>query len=127
MKIFLCILLTTILVSIPGCGGSITSDPCTPVGLTVGPSAATVNHAAAAPNNAQIFVANPRFSGVCPSATAVLVNSNWTVSDTSVHLSVTQSGSTTATCTAAVASPVTVTATSADSNKFTGTAALTCN
>jgi hypothetical protein len=128
MRNFLSFLLAGVSISFVGCGGSISStDPCTVVGLTVGPSAATVNHAAAPPGNGQIFNANARFSGVCGSATAVLVNSNWTVSDPSVHLSVTQSGSTTATCTAALANPVTVTATSTDSNKFMGTAMLTCN
>jgi hypothetical protein len=126
MRILLSLLLAGILISTVGCGGH-TMDPCTVVGLNVGPASATVNHAAAPPANGQTFAASSRFFGVCGSATAIPPNANWSVSDPSVHLSATQGSSTTATCTAALASPVTVTAISADSHMFTGTATLTCN
>jgi len=127
MKILFSFLLTAILISILGCGGRTMMDPCTVVGLNVGPSSATVNHAAAPPANGQVFGVTSKFLGVCPSATAIPPNANWTVSDPSVHLSATQGSSTTATCTAALASSVTVTATSTDGRMLTGTATLTCN
>ena len=127
MKAFLFILLAAILISTLGCGGRTTTDPCTVVGLNIAPPTATVNHAAAPPANGEVFVANPRFLSVCGSATAIPVNSNWIVSDPSVHLSATQGTTVTATCTAALASPVTVTATSADGRMLTGQAMLTCN
>ncbi|HLK06322.1 MAG TPA: hypothetical protein VKV30_00205 [Candidatus Angelobacter sp.] len=128
MKIFLSLLPAGMLIFALGCGGhTTTTSGCTVVGLIVGPSAATVNHAASPPGNAQTFAAGSRFLGVCPSATAIPPNANWSVSDPSVHLSAAQGSSTTATCTGALASPVTVTATSTDGNLFMGTAALTCN
>jgi hypothetical protein len=70
-----------------------------------------------------------QFSGNpgCPAVTAALVNSNWTVSDPSVHLSALQATQVTATCTAAIATPVTVTATPVSGEMFTGHASLTCN
>ena len=127
MRIFLSLLLAGIVISTIGCGGHTMMDPCTVVGLNVGPGSATVNHTAAPPANGQSFFANPKFFSVCGAATAVPLNSNWTASDPSVHLSPAQGGTTTATCTAALASPATITAISADANKFTGTATLTCN
>jgi hypothetical protein len=55
------------------------------------------------------------------------VNSNWTVSDPSVQLSASQATQVTATCTAAVTTPVTITATPVSGEMFTGKASLTCN
>lgn len=128
MKVLLSIPVAAILICSLGCGGSLSST-CGPVGLNVGPAAATVNHAATPPGNTQTFSASFQFSGApgCPAVTAALVNSNWTVSDPSVHLSATQGTMVTATCTAALGSPATVTATPADGEMFTGKAALTCN
>jgi len=128
MKALLSIPLAAILISSLGCGGSIMSN-CGPVGLNVGPATATVSHAAAVPGNSQTFSASFQFrvTSGCAAITAALVNSNWTVSDPSVHLSATQGTMVTATCTATLASPATVTATPADGEMFTGKAALTCN
>jgi len=130
MRIFLSLLLAGILITL-GCGGhTIPMDPCTVVGLNVTPASATANHAAAAPANTASFGASSKFAGVCGSATAVLPVANWSVTDPSVHLSPAQGTSTTATCTAALAGPVTVTGTNAtpvNGQTFTGTATLTCN
>jgi hypothetical protein len=126
-KLLFIVLLSTAFLSTVGCGGS-TSD-CGASGLNVGPSAATVNHAAAPPGNSQTFSASFQFKNHpgCLAITAALVNSNWTTSDPSVHLSAPQATQVTATCTAAVATPVTITATPVSGEMFTGTAALTCN
>lgn len=127
-RILVGVLLSVPLVATMGCGGTNSPD-CGVIGLNVSPSAATVNHAAAPPGNSQTFSATFQFknSPGCPAVTAALVNSNWTVSDPSVHLSAAQATQVTATCTAAVASPVTVTATQASGGTFTGKASLTCN
>src|ERR1051326_3616210 len=127
MRIFLSLLLGGIVISTIGCGGHTMMDPCTIIGLTVGPASATVNHAAAPPTNGQSFVSNPRFFSVCGSATAIPLNSNWTASDPSVHLSPAPGGTTTATCPAPRVTPAPITATSADASKFIGTATLTSN
>ncbi|HEY2912337.1 MAG TPA: hypothetical protein VGK21_03165 [Candidatus Angelobacter sp.] len=126
-KLLLAILLSMVFVSIIGCGG--TSTDCGPNGLNVGPSATTVNHAATPPGNSQVFSASFQFknSPGCPAVTAALVNSNWTVSDPSVQLSAPQATQVTATCTAAITTPVTITATPVSGEMFTGKASLTCN
>jgi hypothetical protein len=126
-KILLALLLSVVLMSTIGCGGG--SPDCGVNGFNVGPSAATVNHAGAPPGNSQVFSASFQFknSPGCPAITAALVNSNWTVSDPSVHLSTPQATQVTATCTAAVATPVTITATPVSGEMFTGKASLTCN
>ena len=126
-KLLFVVLLSAAFASTIGCGGS--TPDCGVSGLSIGPSAATVNHAAAAPGNSQVFSATFQFKNGpgCPAVTAALVNSNWTVSDPSVHLSVPQAPQVTATCTAAVATPVTITATPVSGEMFTGNAALTCN
>lgn len=125
-KILFVVLLPLAFVSTIGCGG--VSPDCGVNGLNVGPSAATVNHAAP-PGNSQVFSASFQFknSPGCPAITAALVNSNWTVSDPSVQLSAPQSRQVTATCTAAVAAPVTITATQVGGEMFTGKASVTCN
>jgi len=130
VRLFLSLLLAGILITL-GCGGhTIPMDPCTVVGLNIIPASATANHAAAAPANAASFGASAKFAGVCGAGTAIPPIANWSVSDPSVHISLTQGSSTTATCTAALAGPVTVTGTNAtpiNGQTFTGTATLTCN
>ena len=127
-KLLSAVLLSMAFLSAVGCGGTASPD-CGPNGLNVGPSTATVNHAAAAPGNGQVFSAFFQFKNNpgCPAITAALVNSNWTVSDPSVELSAPQATQVTATCTAAVATPVTITATPVSGEMFTGKASLTCN
>jgi len=113
------------LASTVGCGGS----DCV-VGLNVTPGTANVNHSAASPGNSQAFNSSSHFSGNsgCVGLNmAARVSSNWVASDPSVQLSASPSPQVTATCTAAVANPVTVTATSADGKILTGKASLTCN
>ena len=111
-KLLLAVLLSMAFLSAVGCGGTASPD-CGVNGLNVGPSAATVNHAAAPPGNNQVFSAFFQFKSNpgCPAVTAALVNSNWTVSDPSVQLSAPQATQVTATCTATLATPVTITAT----------------
>jgi hypothetical protein len=125
-RFFVGVSLGLMLLSTMGCGG----NDCGVTGLSVGPATATVDHAAATPANSQVFVATDHFgggNGVCTANAAALVNSNWTVSDPSVHLSATQGFQVTATCTAAIANPVTITATTLGSPMSTGKASLTCN
>ncbi|HEY2360512.1 MAG TPA: hypothetical protein VGK36_05315 [Candidatus Angelobacter sp.] len=126
-KLLLAILLSMVFVSTIGCGGS--SPDCGVNGLNVTPASITVNHAAAPPGNSQVFSASFLFKSNpgCPAITAALVNSNWTVSDPSVQLSAPQATQVTATCTAAVAAPVTIMATPVSGEMFTGKASLTCN
>ncbi len=102
---------------------------CGVVGLNVTPSSMTINHAAAPPGNGQTFSTSFQFANNpgCPAVTAALVTSNWIVSDPSVHLSASQGSMVAATCTAALAGSVTVTATPADGEMFTGKATLMCN
>jgi hypothetical protein len=112
-----------------GCGGN--GSACGVTGLNVGPSTATADHAAAAPGNSQTFNAALQFSTNpgCPlPIDPVRANSNWTASDPSVHLSSSPAFQVTATCTAAVTNPVTITAiaTSANGQMLTGQATLTC-
>jgi hypothetical protein len=123
-RMFLCVLLSAALLSIAACGGS----NCGVVGLNVGPASATADHAASPPANGQTFSASTLFGGggVCTQNTGVLVISNWTASDPSVHFSATRGTMVTATCTATVANPVTITATAASGTMLTGQASLTC-
>lgn len=122
--IFAWVLLSAALLSVMSCGGT----TCVVSGLNVTPSTATVDHTAVAPANSQGFSASTLFggAGVCTGNTGALVNANWTVSDPSVHLSAPQGTQVTATCTATVANPVTVTATAATGQMLTGQASLTC-
>lgn len=127
--VFLCFLFSAALLFLAGCGGS-SSNSCHAVGLNVTPPSATANHAAQAPANGQTFAASVLFgggTGVCTANAAAAVNSNWTVSDPSVHLSATQGFQVTATCTAALANAVSVNATSASGQALAGKASLTCN
>lgn len=130
MKACACSLFSAVFLCMLGCGSRTMTPNCGAVGLNVGPAAATANHAAAVPNNGQTFSATFQFSGAagCPAGqTAALVNSNWAISDPSVHLSAAQGTQVVATCTAALANPVNVSATPVTGQMFTGQAALTCN
>lgn len=124
-KMWASVLFCAALLAIAGCGSS---KNCSIIGLNITPQSATVDHTATPPANSQTFSASDLFSGSgCVGiATAALINSNWTVSDPSVHLSASPNGQVTATCTAAVASPVTVKATSASDSSLTGQATLVC-
>jgi hypothetical protein len=128
-RFFLCVGSSAALLFMIGCG--MNTPDCGVSGIAVGPQTAMVDHTAAAPGNTQVFSATVQFKAnngcAIAAGTAALVNSNWTVSDPSVHLSQSPTGQVTATCTATVATPVNITATSADSNMFTSKAALTCN
>src|SRR6185312_15839798 len=128
LKSFSSLMLCIALGAIAGCGGTGPQN-CGPVGLNVTPTTVTADHVAAPPANSQTFSAAFQFSSNpgCPAVTAALVNSNWTVSDPSVHLSAPQATQVTATCTAASTSPATITATPVSGEMFTGRASLTCN
>jgi hypothetical protein len=117
----------TALLFVVGCGGI--GSNCQVTALNVAPATASADHTSAPPNNSQTFSASDLFSGSgCVGlASAALVSSNWTTSDPSVHLSASPATMVTATCTAAVAGPVTITATSASGATLTGKASLTCN
>lgn len=127
MKMLLYLLLYAACFSFAGCGGSSAPD-CGAIGLNVTPSSATADHTAAAPGNGGGFSAFDLFKNGpgCPAITAAPVNSNWTASDPSVHFSTMPASLVTATCTAAVANPVTITATAATGQALTGQASLTC-
>jgi hypothetical protein len=109
-----------------GCGGS--PKPCNitaVISLNVTPTTASVNHAVASPGNTQAFLAQVG-SSACGVTTTALASSNWTASDPSVQLSTSPTTQVTATCTAALASPVTISAVSADGRMLTGRATLSC-
>lgn len=114
-----------------GCGGS--NPDCSGVpALSVGPATAMISHTAAPPANSQMFSAillnqTKTQNGCVASQTAVLVNSNWMASDPSVQLSTSPTTQVTATCTAALTNPVTITATQASGGTLTAQAMLTCN
>src|SRR5215469_7122723 len=95
-------LAVTLLVTV-SCGGSVSGVTCNIAGLNVTPATAAVSHTAAAPGNSQVFSASDHCG------TGALVSSNWTASDPSVHLSASPTSQVTATCTAAVTNPVTIT------------------
>lgn len=126
-KALLKISVLTALLFVAGCGGI--GSNCQVTALNVAPPTANADHTAAPPNNSQTFNASGQFSGsgCIGLGTAALVNSNWTASDPSVHLSASPTTMVTATCTAAVAGPVTITATSASGPTITGKASLSCN
>ena len=124
-RLFVVVLLSAILPAV-GCGGN--PSNCDPTGLNVGPATAAVNHTAVPPANSQTFAATFQLKNGCAGiATAALVNSNWSASDPSVALSASPSGQVTATCTAAVAGPVTITANQVGGQMLTGKAMLICN
>ena len=126
-KFFAGVFLGVSLLATMGCGGN--GSDCGVSGLNVVPATSAADHTAAAPGNGQTFSASLQFKNKsgCVAITAALVNSNWTASDPSVHLSSSPTSLMTATYTAAVTNPVTITATSADGKMLTGRASLTCN
>jgi len=114
-----------------GCGGKSTTM-CKINSINVSPATATVNHAAAPPANTQKFAA---FIASEPSGCAFILsnlpNATWSVSDP-VNVSIANPpdpASGTATCKAATAGAITVTATvpAGDGTNVANTAALTCN
>jgi hypothetical protein len=121
-----------ILLVLAACGGKSTIV-CKINSINVSPATATVNHAAAPPGNTQQFDA---FEASAPSGCVFLLSNlttaTWTVSDP-VNVSI---GATSqdpnfgkATCKAATAGAVTVTATvpAGDGTNVVNTASLTCN
>lgn len=120
--------LSAALMSLAGCAAIL--PDCSPIGLQMSPDSAVANHLAAPPGNSQTFSATFQFSGnpACFSAQDTSqVNSNWTASDPSVRLSSADATEVTATCTAALQSPVTITATPVSGESVTGHATLICN
>ena len=126
--VFSAALLSAIVPAIIGCGSRGMMGTCTVTALNVTPASMSVDHMAAPPGNSQMFSSSNLFTGngVCTANTSALVTSNWTASDPSVHLSSTPGTQVAATCTAALANPVTITASSASGQMLTGQAMLTC-
>lgn len=127
MRVLIAFLFCASFIIFTGSANASASD-CRLTSLNVAPPSATADHAAATPANGQVFTASNHFtgSGPCVQNAAMMVNANWTVSDPSVHLSATQGNHVTATCTAAVAEPVTIKATAVSDPKLTGQSSLTC-
>lgn len=115
-------------ISLASCGG----DGCKMTGIAIQPPNATADHNAASPGNTTHFVAAAVIPGACP-ITAVMLQPDWTSSDTTnvTISSAKDSTNGTATCLNATATPATVTATlsksSTQSKTFVATAKLTCN
>ena len=114
-----------------GCGGK-SATRCKINSINVSPAAATVNHTAAPPANTQHFDA---FIASEPSGCVFILsnlpNATWSVSDP-VNVSIANPPDPafgTATCKAATAGAVTVTATvpAGDGTNVSNTASLTCN
>lgn len=120
LKFYLVLFLGTILLLASGCGGG--SLNCG--GISVSPATATVNHGALPPANGQAFTATTNPCGTAKTAAAV--DADWTVSDPSVHLSPSPSTTVIATCTEALANPVTISATPVNGMTI-AQASLTCN
>lgn len=121
VKFYLALFLGTTLLLVNSCGGNLN---CGGNSIKVLPAAATANHGALPPANGQAFAALSNPCGTA--ATAAMVNSSWMVSDPSVHLSASPNTTVIATCTAALANPVTVTATAVN-GMASAQASLTCN
>lgn len=112
-----------------GCGGNTMPD-CSLQQITVSPTSATANHLSS-PGNTQQFLAFGVASPGCAVIQSNLTNVTWSVSDTT-NVSISNVHDATfgvATCNAATAGPVTVTANmpSAKGGNIVATAALTCN
>jgi len=112
---------------VTGCGSNNSSD-CKVVGLNVTPASSSVDHTATPPANSQQLASSFLFGGqaVCTANAAALVNSTWTASDPALHFSAPQGSQVNATCSASVANPVTITATSVADPTLKGQATLTC-
>lgn len=122
VKFYLALFLGTTLLLVNSCGGTV--NDCIANSIAVSPASATVNHGALPPANGQAFTATTNPCGTAKAAAAV--NANWAVSDPSVHLSPSPNATVIATCTAALANPVTITATAVD-GMASAQASLTCN
>lgn len=115
--------------ALAGCGSSTTV--CKLTAINVFPQNATADHAAAAPGNQQQFAAFAA-SGTsgCAVALSNLTNATWSVSDPVAASIGNVQGPNygNATCLAATASPVTVTATvpAGDGTTVSNTASLSC-
>lgn len=113
-----------------GCGGHTTPPDCSLQQITVSPLSATANHLSS-PGNTQQFLAFGMASPGCAVIQSNLTNVTWSVSDTT-NVSISNVHDITfgvATCKAATAGPVTVTASmpSAKGGNIVATASLTCN
>lgn len=115
---------------VAGCGGNTMTPDCSLQQITVSPQTSTANHLAT-PGNAQQFLAFGVAAPGCAVAQSNLTSATWSVSD-STNVSISNVHDLTygvATCKAATAGAVTVTATvpSAKGGNIVATAALTCN
>jgi hypothetical protein len=129
---FLLAISTLVCFAISGCGGQTSSSSCEILAINVSPAAATVDHTAAPPGNTQHFNAFiAKVPPGCEFITGNLFDAVWSVSDP-VNVSISNAPDATrgtATCKAATAGAVTVTATKSQSGgpTVTNTASLTCN
>jgi hypothetical protein len=117
--------------AISSCGGHTTTPSCKILAINVSPATATVDHAAASPGNTQHFDAFiAKVPPGCEFITGNIFDAAWSVSDP-VNVSISNADPTrgTATCKAATAGAVTVTATKSqsDGTNVSNTASLTCN
>ena len=112
------------------CGGY--GSSCKLTGITVNPAAATADHTSAAPGNSVQFFAAQTVSGSCPAITAIALQPDWSVSD-STDVTISSAKDTTngtATCLTKAPSPVTVSASvkpGTSQQSYSATATLTCN
>ncbi len=125
--------LVVLAATLAGCHAVVNGGTCRYESLAVSPATATADHAAIPPGNGQQFLAFGRgLTAGCAAVQSNLPNVTWTVSD-AVNVTISNAADTTsgvATCKAATAGPVTVTATlPADKNSglmVSGTGSLTC-
>jgi hypothetical protein len=127
----LLVLSTLCCFAISGCGGN-TTPSCKILAINVFPATATVDHAAVPPGNTQHFDAFiAKVPPGCEFLTGNIFDAVWSVSDpVNVSISNAQDATRgTATCKAATAGAVTVTATKSqsDGSSVSNTASLTCN
>ena len=139
MKIeaLICSLLIGSALLLASCGTGTDTQSCSAIGITVGPSNATADHAAAAPGDRVQFFANAVVPSGCATAAVALNGTTglrWSVSDTD-HVAISNTPATvdgtngTATCIGSAPNPVTVTATFTEPTtkaNLTATASLVC-
>ena len=125
LRAFLLLLSSAASFLFAGCGGMNTTN-CMVTALNVTPQSAVADHTSA---NGQMFSASNLLtgSGVCTGNTSALVSSTWTASDPTVHFSPAMGPQVMASCTTALAGPVTITATAANGQMLSGQARLMCN
>ena len=117
--------------ALAGCGGSNSTTVCKITAITVFPQNVTADHAAPAPGNEQQFLAfESGGTPGCVFTAANLTSATWSVSDpVAVNISNVQGPNFgKATCMAATATPVTVTATVpvGDGTTVSATSSLSC-